>query len=363
MGKINNKLVKEVIKEFYQYSDVNELTVSIENSDFKGGAGKDKEFNKAIVNYNGEIKELIIKAYKEKDFSMILSGDIGMREAVFANSDLMKTLSSECTIPVVGGCNEDDEKWVIMTDVSEELSKFGPPDVPSKDTILKVLYGLGKMHSKTFNDKSYEKHDYLLNFNQWFSNSCELLSKLMEGNKDNTFVQKYLEVRPNSIEAFQKFAESFEQEKLEDFKGLLEKPENIVKAIETAPYAIGHNDLFFPNVGWDGENPVFIDWEYVGYAPIAWDVMSLYGGIPCEGLTDEEAFEEYFRGVEESGKYIDREAFVDSYKKMEAIESIMYGVREMVHAAYGIDGMPEERRSIFMGELNRLMECIMENLS
>ena len=75
-------------------------------------------------------QKLVEKKYTNPDFTCYLNGDDDFNELKFADSKLKQQLQHYFEIPYIAV--DWDKKLLQRQDVSEQLAKFGPPELPTE---------------------------------------------------------------------------------------------------------------------------------------------------------------------------------------------------------------------------------------
>jgi hypothetical protein len=217
-------------------------------------------------------KKLVEKKYNKPDFTCYLNGDEDFNELKFADSKLKQQLQNYFEIPYVA--IDWDKKLLQMQDVSKQLAKFGPPELPTEKQLQTLVTLLGKKdalfttkpsHLSLKFGKPVKKFGNLLNNifrSQLTKKQKEICStvpwlqhniKLLAEDKGDEFMEKlYQKYIDFSIKIFNKF-----------------------------PWAVQHGDFYFSNIGFNqAQKPVVIDWENVMLAPVGLDYVSLTDGMP-----------------------------------------------------------------------------------
>lgn len=355
-------VLEKSLRRYYKNNELQVIDFDMNPIEVRTKDGKNKEFYSLTVNEKHQSINMILKTFPNPNGINSMSSDNCYREISFFGSDLYYCIDDLIKIPIVEVCNniETNERWILMADVSEELKNFGPPTPPTADDLKLLLYKMGKLHSLTWerNNLSTE-YPWLMDFEVWVKNGSCLLKSIMDNNIEAPFVVNYLKDKPALLTAFPKFLEWLPDSRREILKQFIYYPEKILNYINLCPKAICHNDLHFSNIGLSNSNVLLIDWEFIGVAPTAWDIFSLYGGIPNPALSQDEAFEVYFSSVEENGITVDREAWIKVYRNLELIEILTYALRDLVPHAFSENSkLPEEHKDIVKGELNSLIDKI-----
>lgn len=363
MENVQINLPNKLIDDIANYCGCNDLSNEkyfLDEIKVRTGAGKLKKFYKFSTKENNTENNFIIKVIPVMDAAIGMSEDKYHREFNFASSHLYKKINEVFKIPIILTYKNSDTKehFIVMKDITEELDKFGPKNIPDKDTLIHIISKLGKFHSITCNNERLETDNpWLMNFDIWVKNGCKVMQAIIDNKIEDRWIDIYIKDKPELIEAFPKFMKSLNVIQQNTLKEFIYNPEIILNSVNKSLRAVCHNDLFFPNIGKDIEEWHVIDWEFIGVSPTAWDVYSLYSGIPQEELKEEEMFDVYFNALEEEGVKIDKEQWIKAYNNMEVIEILLYALRDLVPLAFDINSkVSEEHKNLIKEELKKLIE-------
>lgn len=353
-----------VLQEYFKKKDFIITNYLIEPCPFKIGEGKRKKFYKLILEANHDCPDLILKVLPENDVVIASTQDDHHREVAFVESELFQIITQIISIPVVAVYRDESTKewWVLMEDVTTALKKIGPPKPPNADILRKMLRSLGKFHALSWEQTSLlEKYPWLMDFNQWISSGCQLIQSLIKGYASKPWIEEFLKAKPGLVSGFAVFMNELTWRSKEILKTFVYSPELILNTISHSPKVLSHNDLFFPNLGWRHQELVVIDWELFGTAPACWDIYSAYAGMPCPEIQEKEALDIYFQAIEEEGIEVHREAWLSGYHKLELIEFLAFGLRDLVTMIYNPQSpLSEEKKKQVKVELDRLLTIMEE---
>lgn len=351
-----------VLRDYLKKQDLIITNYLIEPCSFKIGEGRRKKFYKLILEANQECPDLILKILPAKDGVIESTLDYHHREVAFGESNLYKKVRQIIQIPIITVYRDERAKewWLLMEDVSPALKRIGPPKPPTADLVRGMLTSLGKFHALTWEQVNLAKeYPWLMNFNQWVRSGCKIILALIAGHGDEPWMKEFLQDKPGLLSGFPHFTNWLTLERKKLLQTFLESPDIILNMINQSPQALCHNDLFFPNLGWDNNKLLLIDWEFVGIAPTSWDVYSAYAGMPCLEIQEKEALDIYFQAIEEEGFEVNREGWLYSYQKLEVIEFLAFGLRSFVPIIFDPNShLSEEEKKPVILELNRLFHVM-----
>ena len=353
---LNDQIIRDVTKDFVGWDE--NTTYEIELCQFKTSKGKD--FYRLLPN-NDEISDLILKVFPIQDGSMAMTEDSDMRELLFVNSELHNEFSKDIGLPNMSKYRTEEGFGILcMEDISEELTKVGPPTPPTKGMVTNLIKTIGKLHAKHWQEeKVVENYPWLMDFKLWLKRGMKLLLIVIGEDEGFEWAQKILENRSDLKRAMPSFLESLSSEEKEQFINILKSPEVIMDRLEKMPWTVSHNDLFFSNLGLKDDQLLLIDWEFVGYSPAAWDIHSAYAGIPPIGVNEEDMVEIYFDQISQATED-EKAAWLDGYKIMGAVEGLIYGLRTLVPKVYDPESdLPEKFRPMLSGEIEKIVNQIL----
>lgn len=362
MNNINKSYLRDCLRRYFNNPSISLDNIFIESFKANTGDGKQKNFFKIKLNVNERNLEFILKYLPETDGSIGLSKDLYYREIKFASSELYNKINKIIKVPIIATyINEEaNERWILMEDVSNSLKNFGPPTPPTADILKKILYKMGQFHSLTWNDSNLiESSPWLMKFEDFFKGGCKILQSAIEGKALNPWVQNYLGDNPELIESFSVFLNWLNEDERLMLQKLIYNPDLILDKLSKSAEAVCHNDLYFPNVGWDNDELLLIDWEFVGISPTAWDIYNLYSGIPCPDLKEEEAFEAYFKGVEADGLKVDKTSWIKTYRQLDIISILAFELKDLVPRAFSSkSSLPEHKKEFIKDHIRNMVKDV-----
>jgi thiamine kinase-like enzyme len=362
INDINKLYLRDCLRKYLKNPSLSLDSICIDVFKANTGDGKQKGFFKVKLNTNDIHLEFILKYLPETDGSIGLSKDKYYREIQFVNSQLYNEINKIIQVPIVATYKneETNERWILMEEVSYSLKNFGPPTPPTADTLKKVLYKMGQFHSLTWNDNSLiEKYPWLMKFEDFFRGGCKILQSAIEQKSLETWVQSYLDDNPELIESFSEFLNWLNKNERYILKQLIYNPDLILSKLSKSAEAVCHNDLYFPNVGWNNDELLLIDWEFIGVSPTAWDIYNLYSGIPCPDLKEEEAFAVYFNGVEADGLKVDRVSWIKTYRQLNIISILAFELKDLVPRAFSNKStLPEKKKEFIKSHIRKMVQDV-----
>lgn len=362
VNNINKSYLRDCLRRYLNNPSISLDNIFVEPFKANTGDGKQKTFFKIRVDFNEEISEFILKYLPETDGSIGLSKDLYYREVQFAGSELYNKINKIIKVPIIATyiSEEANERWILMEDVSNSLKNFGPPTPPTADILKKILYKMGQFHSLTWDDSNLiEFSPWLMKFEDFFRGGCKILQSAIEEKALDPWVQNYLDDNPELIESFSVFLNWLNEDERHMLQKLIYNPDLMLNKLSKLAEAVCHNDLYFLNVGWDNDELLLIDWEFVGISPTAWDIYNLYSGIPCPDLKEEEAFEAYFNGVEADGLKVDRISWIKTYRQLDLISILAFELKDLVPRAFSSkSSLPEHKKEFIKGHISNMVKNV-----
>lgn len=322
---------------------------------FKTSEGKGKDFYRLTPDNGGQA--VVIKVFPRVDGSMGMTDDRQMRELAFVESELYPEFAAIADLPkMVVSRTADGYGLLAMEDVSEALEEVGPGAPLTPELVRNLITTIGRLHSRYWQKPA--KWDWLMDFSLWVKRGAEMLLLLAEGGEQPDWAQNILRDKPGLIRGMQPFLNSLTASRREQFLNALQHPAPILAKLAETPQTIGHGDLFFTNLGERNGRLLLIDWEFVGVMPAAWDLSCSYAGMPPVGVSEEEMLELYFAQIP-AATTAEREAWIQGYRMMGAVEGMIYGLRTLIPAVFDPESkVPEPVKADLRGEVDQMVEAI-----
>jgi hypothetical protein len=351
--QLNDQLVRNLTNGFAGWDEKN--TYQTELCSFKTSEGKGKDFYHIAPDNGGQA--LIVKVFPEVDGSMGMTNDRQMRELAFVESELYPEFATIVDLPKMAVSRTKDGLGMLaMEDVSEALAKIGPGAPLTPELVRNLIMTIGQLHSRYWQKPA--KWDWLMDFSLWVKRGAQMLLVLAEGGEQPEWARNILRDKPGLARGIQPFLNSLSASTKEQFFSALRQPERILAKLADTPQTIGHGDLFFTNLGERDGRILLIDWEFVGVMPAPWDISCSYAGMPPVGVSEEEMLELYFAQIS-AATAAEREAWLQGYRMMGAIEGMIYGLRTLVPAIFDPESrVPEPVKANIRGEVDQMVEEI-----
>ncbi|MGE5652877.1 MAG: phosphotransferase [Bacillota bacterium] len=212
-----------------------------------------------------------IKLYDGIDLPMRLTGDTNYREIRFIETADAERMQSIFRLPYIEALR--DPLCVVMDDMTEELARFGPPNLPTAEQMETLIRALAKKDTMPC-----ETAPWLGRADSFLNVLGDIITAFALG-YDTPLVQQVREEWP----WFEKGLHNLQRDNQSLWTRILaiSQDHSLASELSSLRSGLQHGDFYFSNIGFtaDGQ-PVVIDWEAVMVGPVGLDLASLIDGMP-----------------------------------------------------------------------------------
>ena len=241
-----------------------------------GWSSTEAAFHAVIVDGEAAPAAVIKQIRWSSDYHAIATDDIAGREIVIWESGVLERLPPEMGHAVRGAARFEDGAALLMDDLTAHLLPEGAD--PTPDYALGVLRSMAAMHAAFWQDPPAG------DLGPAVCPLGKLVSRISASSLQSLGVDgPDVEIVANFPEGWARLPDVVDPGAARDLRALADDPSPIVAALATFPSTLLHGDIRQPNIAWDGERAIAIDWQPSVAPPgydVAFFVLSLWAGSP-----------------------------------------------------------------------------------